>query len=269
MIQSNGWLTGRVAIVTGASSGIGAQCARRLAAEGASVVVNYPPFEKETPAVVAEIGDSGGTATAIAADVSVEEDVQRMFRQTCDRFGTVDILVNNAGIQDDAAFHDMTLDQWNNVIGVNLTGFFLCAREAIRIFRQRTPTPERHTVGTIVTMSSVHQHIPWAGHANYATSKGGMMLLMKTIAQEYAPHGIRVNAVAPGAIQTPINESVWSDPEGRADMLRLIPQGRIGDTEDVARVVAWLAADESDYITGTTVVVDGGMLLYPGFRTGG
>jgi len=263
-------LEGQTALVTGASSGIGAQIAIAMAAAGAKVGVNYR-FDKE-PAdqVVSEITGAGGEAIPLQADVSHEDQVIGMFQTLIGKYGTVDILVSNAGIQKDAAFAEMSLQQWNAVIGVNLTGGFLCAREAVKEFLRRGVVPERSkAAGKIIFTSSVHEIIPWAGHANYATSKGGIMLLMKTIAQELAPQKIRVNSIGPGAIKTAINESVWSDPQGAASMCKLIPYGRIGETTDVAPVAVWLASDAADYVTGTTIFVDGGMLLYPGFRTGG
>ena len=265
-------LKGQVAIVTGASSGIGRACAIALAAEGASVVVNHP-MEKTQPdadAVVAEITGAGNVAIAFQADVSKEDQVQAMFRSTIERFGTVDILINNAGLQRDSAFVDMTLEQWQFVLNVNLTGQFLCAREAAREFLRRGVDPKRSVAaGKIICMSSVHEVIPWAGHVNYATSKGGIMMMMKSIAQELAPQRVRVNSIAPGAIKTHINRSAWSTPEAEEALLKLIPYGRVGEPEDIAKVAVWLASDESDYLTGTTVFVDGGMTLYPGFATGG
>jgi glucose 1-dehydrogenase len=193
-----------------------------------------------------------------------------MFRRMIAELGTVDILVNNAGLQRDAAFHDMTLAEWQTVIGINLTGQFLCARAAVREFLRRGVVPAvSRAAGKIVCMSSVHEVIPWAGHANYAASKGGVMLLMKSLAQEVAPHRIRVNSVAPGAIRTPINRPAWETPEAYEALMRLVPYKRIGEPEDVARAVVWLASDESDYVTGTTLFVDGGMTLYPGFESGG
>ncbi len=263
-------LEGQTALVTGASSGIGEEVAWAMAAAGANVGVNY--FRRAEPAerLVAQIKDSGGSAVGLRADVSQEDQVTGMFERLVAEYGTVDILVSNAGMQRDAAFVSMTLEQWERVINVNLTGSFLCAREAAREFLRRGVVPERSkAAGKIIFMSSVHEIIPWAGHVNYATSKGGMMMLMKTIAQELAPQRIRVNSIAPGAIKTPINERVWRDPQGAATMQRLIPYGRIGETQDIGPVAVWLASDEADYITGTTIFVDGGMLLYPGFRTGG
>jgi glucose 1-dehydrogenase len=193
-----------------------------------------------------------------------------MFQRMQAEFGTIDILVNNAGLQRDAAFTAMTLTQWNTVIGINLTGQFLCAREAVRMFDQRGVVPEiSKAAGKIICMSSVHQDIPWAGHANYATSKGGIKMLMESLAQEVAPRRIRVNAIAPGAVRTPINTSAWSTPEAYNALMTLIPYGRIGEPEDIAQAAVWLASDCSDYVVGTTLYVDGGMTLYPGFATGG
>ena len=263
---------GQVAIVTGASSGIGRACAIALAAEGASVVVNHPMEKTRTDAeaVVNEITGAGGIALATQADVSKEAEVQAMFRTTIERFGTVDILINNAGLQRDSAFVDMTLEQWQFVLNVNLTGQFLCAREAAREFLRRGVDPKRSVAaGKIICMSSVHEVIPWAGHVNYATSKGGIMMMMKSIAQELAPKRVRVNSIAPGAIKTHINRDAWSTPQAEDALEKLIPYGRVGEPEDIAKVAVWLASDESDYMTGTTVFVDGGMTLYPGFATGG
>jgi glucose 1-dehydrogenase len=220
--------------------------------------------------VVQEITLSSGQAVALQADVSREDEVRAMFDAFFDNFGTIDILVSNAGIQKDSAFVDMSMEQWNAVLGINLTGAFLCAREAVKAFLRRGAAPAgSRALGKILFISSVHEVIPWAGHANYATAKGGLMMLMKTLAQELAPQKIRVNGIAPGAIRTRINEAVWSDSEGAAAMLKLIPYGRIGEATDIAPVAVWLASDEADYITGTTIFVEGGMLLYPGFRTGG
>jgi glucose 1-dehydrogenase len=263
-------LSGQCALVTGANSGIGESVARHLAAAGAKVVVNYVANPPQAQAIVDDINSNGGVAMAIAADVSKEDQVQAMFQEMFQAWGTIDILVNNAGLQKDSAFHEMTLDQWNTVIGINLTGQFLCAREAIREFLRRGMKPEiSAALGKIVCMSSVHEVIPWGGHANYATSKGGVQMLMKTLAQEYGPHKIRVNSIGPGAIKTPINTSAWNTPEAEEKLLTLIPYNRVGVTPDIARAVVWLASDESDYVTGTTLFVDGAMTCYPGFATGG
>ena len=269
-MPSLGPLTGQKALVTGANSGIGQGVAIALGQAGADVVVNYVQGEDAADAVVKEIQRSGGRALACKADVSSEDEVAVMFARAVQEFGTIDILVANAGLQRDAAFHLMTLAQWNTVLNVNLTGQFLCAREAVREFLRRGVVPAvSRAAGKIICMSSVHQAIPWGGHANYATSKGGVKLLMESLAQEVAPHRIRVNAIAPGAIRTPINTSAWNTPEALKDLLTLIPYGRIGEPEDVARAAVWLASDQSDYVVGTTLFVDGGMTLYPGFSTGG
>jgi glucose 1-dehydrogenase len=202
--------------------------------------------------------------------VSSEAEVQATFRRMYDEFGTIDILVANAGLQLDAPIETMTLQQWNTVLAVNLTGQWLCCREAIREFKRRGVRKEIScAAGKIICMSSVHETIPWAGHVNYAASKGGVMLMMKSIAQEVAPYRIRVNSIGPGAIRTPINRAAWETPEAYRDLLKLIPYKRIGEPEDIARAAVWLASDESDYITGTTLFIDGGMTLYPGFEAGG
>jgi len=262
-------LEGQCAIVTGASSGLGAAIARAFAAAGAAVGVNYRGGAAAADDLVREIRDSGNRAVALAADVSDETAVQRMFDAFADTFGRIDIVVANAGLQRDAAAADMTLDDWRTVIDVNLTGQFLCAREAIRRFIAQGPSPASPALGKLICMSSVHEVIPWAGHVNYAAAKGGVMLMMKTLAQEVASRKIRVNGIAPGAIRTRINEPVWSDPAKARDLLKLIPYGRIGEPDDVAKAALWLASDDSDYVTGTTLFVDGGMTLYPEFRDNG
>lgn len=263
-------LKGQSALVTGANSGIGKAVANSLGNDGANVVVNYVTHPETAQEVVDEIKSNGGNAIALPADVSKEDQVQSMFQAMYKEFGTIDILVNNAGLQKDSAFENMTLADWQLVIDVNLTGQFLCAREATREFLRRGIIPDRSVAaGKIICMSSVHEVIPWGGHVNYATSKGGVMLLMKSMAQELAPKKIRVNSIGPGAIQTPINRSAWETPEALKSLLTLIPYGRIGQPEDIGRLAVWLASDESDYITGTTIFADGGMTLYPGFSTNG
>ena len=263
-------LLGQTALVTGASSGIGAGVARALAAAGAAVAVNYVAGPEAAEALVADIRSAGGTAMAVRADVSREDEVQAMFRAALQAWDALDILVSNAGIQKDAAITDMTLAQWNAVIGVNLTGTFLCAREAARaMIRQGIRPGISRAAGKIVCISSVHEVIPWAGHVNYAASKGGMKLFMQSLAQELAPRRIRVNSVAPGAIQTPINRPAWETPAALQALLTLIPYGRIGQPEDIGRAVAWLVSDDADYIHGQTILVDGGMTLYPEFARGG
>jgi glucose 1-dehydrogenase len=253
-------LAGQFALVTGGSSGIGAACCRALAGAGAAVAVNYPRKDTEAREIAREIEAAGGRAMLVKADVASEEEVVAMFA-----FGRLDILVANAGIQDDAPVTEMEAAAWDRVIQVNLTGQFLCAREAIRRFKQQPRSGISRAAGKIICMSSVHEVIPWAGHVNYAASKGGVMMMMKTLAQEVAQHGIRVNSIAPGAIATSINRQVWSDPQQREQLQRLIPYKRIGEPDDVARAAVWLASDDSDYVTGTTLFVDGGMSLYPEF----
>jgi glucose 1-dehydrogenase len=263
-------LTGQKALVTGASSGIGLAIALRFAQEGADVIVNYRSSEESAEEAVESIRQCGRQAVAIQADVAREKDVLRLFRQACDAFGTIDILVNNAGLQQDAPIEDMTLEQWNTVIDVNLTGQFLCAREAVREFRRRGVVEQVScAAGKIVTISSVHETIPWAGRVNYAASKGGVMQLTRSLAQEVARDRIRVNSVCPGATRTPINTESWETPEAYAKLMELIPYDRIGEPDDVARAVAWLASDDADYITGVSLFVDGGMTLYPAFHGDG
>ena len=263
-------LKNQKALVTGGSSGIGEGCALAFGGAGAAVAVGYGSNREEAERVVAAIRQGGGEAIAVQADVSDEASVRAMFAKIIGEFGTIDILVNNAGLQKDSAFREMTLAQWNRVIGVNLTGQFLCAREAVQEFLRRGVVPKVScAAGKIICMSSVHEVIPWAGHANYAASKGGIMQLMKTMAQELAPQKIRVNSIAPGAIETPINTKAWDTKAAETNLLKLIPYGRVGMPEDIARAAVWLASDASDYVVGTTLFVDGGMTLYPGFASGG
>jgi glucose 1-dehydrogenase len=263
-------LKGQKALVTGANSGIGEGVARALGAAGADVVVNYVSRPDAARQVAEDIARDGVQTLAIRADVSIEAEVDAMVEAMVSAWGGIDILVNNAGLQRDAAFTDMTLEQWNTVMGVNLTGMFLCARAATRAMVKQGVRPEvSRAAGKIVCVSSVHEVIPWAGHVNYAASKGGVKLFMQSLAQEVAPHRIRVNSVAPGAIRTPINRTAWDTPEALAALLKLIPYGRIGVPEDIGKVVAWLVSDDADYIHGQTIFVDGGMTLYPDFAEGG
>ena len=263
-------LLGQKALVTGASSGIGRAIALALGEAGADVIVNYASGAEKATALVEEIQSKGSQARAIRADVSDEAQVLAMFAEMQQAFGTIDILVNNAGLQQDAPFHEMTLAQWNRVMGVNLTGQFLCSRAAVREFRRRGINPSVScSAGKILCISSVHEVIPWAGHVNYAASKGGVMLMMKSIAQEVAPYRIRVNSICPGAIRTPINMEAWDTPKAYNELLRLIPSKRIGEADEIGRAAVWLASDYSDYVHGISLFVDGGMTLYPGFETGG
>jgi glucose 1-dehydrogenase len=263
-------LAGQKAIVTGANSGIGRGVAVALGHAGADVVVNYVSREEEAAKVVDEIRRCGSMAIAVRADVSNEAEVQAMFARAVETFGTLDILVNNAGLQKDAPFEDLTLAAWDLVMNVNLKGQFLCSREAVRQYkRQGVRKDVSCSAGKILCVSSVHDIIPWAGHVNYAASKGGVMMMMKSIAQEVAPYRIRVNSISPGAVRTPINVAAWDTRDAYNDLMKLIPYKRIGEPSEIGRAAVWLASDESDYITGATIYVDGGMTLYPGFETGG
>jgi len=263
-------LENQVALVTGGDSGIGKGVASQLAKAGAKVVINHVDAHEVAQLTVDEIKAAGGEAYAIHADVSKEDEVQAMFAEMFKQYGTIDILVNNAGLQRDSKFVDMSLEQWNTVISINLTSQFLCAREAAKEFIRRGVVQDRsRAAGKIICMSSVHEVIPWGGHVNYAASKGGIMMLMKSMAQELAPHKIRVMSIGPGAIETHINQAAWSTPEALQKLLTLIPYNRVGVTEDIGKLAAWLASDEADYITGTTIFMDGGMTLYPGFADNG
>ena len=263
-------LSGQPAIVTGANSGIGRAVALGLARAGADVAINYVTHPETADEVAHAIEAMGRRAITVQADVSREDDVERMFATAIAQFGTLHINVSNAGLQRDSALEAMTLEQWNTVIGINLTGQFLCARAAVREFKRRgVVAGVSRAAGKIVCMSSVHQQIPWAGHVNYASSKGGILMMMQSIAQEVAPARIRVNSIAPGAIRTPINTAAWSTPEAYGELMKLVPYGRIGEPDDIAQAAVWLASDSADYVTGTTLFVDGGMTLYPGFATGG
>jgi len=263
-------LVGQKALVTGANSGIGRAVAIGLARAGADVIVNYVTNEPAAQQVVEAIEAEGAKGLAIEADVSKEAEVQGMFQKALAAFNTIDILVPNAGLQRDSSLVEMSLAQWNTVIGINLTGQFLCIREAVKEFLRRGVRQEVSVAaGKIICMSSVHEVIPWSGHVNYATSKGGIQMMMKSLAQELAPHRVRVNAIGPGAIRTPINTSAWSTPGAYADLMKLVPYRRIGEPEDIAQVAVFLASDMADYINGVTLFVDGGMTCYPGFATGG
>ena len=263
-------LRGQKALVTGASSGIGEGIARALGAAGAAVVVNYAGNAAGAARVVADLNAGGAAALAIRADVAREADVEAMFAEMLAAWGRIDILVNNSGVQRDAALTEMTLEQWTTVLGVNLTGMFLCTRAAARAMIGQGPAPAlSRAIGKILCISSVHEVIPWAGHVNYAASKGGVKLFMQSVAQELAPHRIRVNSIAPGAIQTAINRAAWETPHALQSLLTLIPYGRIGVPEDIGQAAVWLASDAADYVHGQTIFVDGGMTLYPEFARGG
>ena len=261
-------LTGQVAIVTGASSGLGRASAIAFAKAGAKVAVNYNSSADKARAVVEEIEQAGGEAFACEADTSDEAAVLKLFDETVARFGGVDIVFANAGMQKDAPYAELSLEDWKRVIDVNLTGQFLVSRQAVRRFRTQGDRGVSRAIGKILFMNSVHETIPWAGHANYAASKGGSGMLMRTLAQEVAQERIRVNALAPGAIATDINADATKGDAADA-LLELIPYGRIGEPDDVARAALFLVSDVADYIIGSTLTVDGGMSLYPGFRDNG
>ncbi|WP_080240159.1 glucose 1-dehydrogenase [Spirosoma rigui] len=265
-------LKGQIAIITGASSGIGTGIAKSMAEAGATVIINHSS-DKSTEAadaILKEITDAGGAGMVIKCDVSKEDEVIKMFADVVAAYGTVDILVNNAGLQQDAKFDEMTLAQWQKVIDVNLTGQFLCAREAIREFLRRGPRPEvSAATGKIICMSSVHELIPWAGHVNYASSKGAIKMLMQSLAQEYGDRQIRVNSICPGAIQTPINRPAWDTPQALNSLMQLIPYNRIGQPKDIGNLAVFLASDKSDYITGASIFIDGGMTVFESFADGG
>jgi len=263
-------LVGQKALVTGASKGVGEGIAVALAQAGADVMINYWSDEKGAGRVAAAVRDAGGRALLHRADVSREEQVGGMLETLLAEWGRLDILVSNAGIQMNAPFDRMTLTQWQRVIDVNLTGYFLCAREAVRIFKRQGIDPSVScALGKIICISSVHDVIPWEGHVNYAAAKGGITLLMKSLAQEVSHLKIRVNILSPGAIRTPMNEEKLKTRKSYQELLELIPYKRIGEIEDCGRAAVWLASDDSDYVQGATLYLDGGMTLYPGFIGGG
>ena len=263
-------LAGQPALVTGANSGIGEAVALGLAQAGADVAINYVTHPETAEEVAHKIEAMGRKAIILKADVSKEDEVEAMYAAAIKQFGTLHISVSNAGLQRDSKLLDMTLEEWSTVIGVNLTGQFLCNRTAAREFVRRGVVPSvSKAAGKMICMSSVHQVIAWAGHVNYAASKGGINMMMQSMAQELAPHFVRVNSIAPGAIRTPINTAAWNTPEAYASLMTLVPYKRIGEPDDIAQAAVWLASDASDYVTGTTLFVDGGMTLYPGFATGG
>jgi glucose 1-dehydrogenase len=253
-------LKGRRALVTGGNTGIGKACCERLAREGASVCVNYFADEQRQDAekIARELEGAGAPkAIAVQADVGSEPDVVRLVGTTVEQLGGLDLLVNNAGIEKRVPLLEMSLDEWQRVIQTNLTGAFLCLREAGKVMAG--------SGGTIVNMSSVHEFIPWPGFAHYCASKGAIKLLMQTAARELASQRVRLVNIAPGAIVTPINQFVLDDPEQKHAVESEIPLGRMGNPEEIAAAVVWAASDQASYVTGTTIVVDGGMSLYPRF----
>ena len=258
-------LEGRPIFVTGGSGGIGEGVVRCLAERGAKVAIGYHSSREDADAACAAVREAGGEAVAIGGDVSDEAEVERAFAEAADALGPLYGVVVNAGLQADADVVEMSLEQWRRVMKVDLDGAFLTARAFLRQTEGRQTPRGARARGAIVFVTSVHQFIPWAGHANYAAAKAGVEMFMASLAQEQAARGVRVNAVAPGAIETPINEEVWSDDASRAELLKLIPWGRLGCPDDVGEAVAWLMSDRSDYVVGTTLTIDGGMSLYPGF----
>jgi len=258
-VSESRFLSGRRALVTGAATGIGRATAKRLAEEGAAVIVNHIAGDPAGEAL-AEIRDAGSHAVAIEADVSRENQVAALFEQAASELGgPIDLLVNNAGVEAPFELQDMPLEEWNRVLSVNLTGPFLCSREMVRgLLAAKAP-------GTIVNVSSVHEVIPWPSFSHYCASKGGLKLFSQSIARELAPHGIRVAVVAPGAILTPINEELMEDEEKRREVEEEIPWGRLGQPEEIAAAIAWLAGPDADYVVGSTLFIDGGMTLYPKF----
>lgn len=260
-------LVGQKALVTGASKGLGQGMAIGLAQAGAEVLVNYNSDEEGARSTVDQIAKNGGKAVMFRADVAKEDEVKAMFEFMIRTFGRLDICIANSALQLNARVDEMTLAQWQRVIDVNLTGVFLCCRESIRLFKkQGIDRSISYACGKLILISSVHDVIPWEGHANYAAAKGGLMLFMKSLAQEVAHLRIRVNALSPGAIRTPMNVEKLTSPEiFESVLLKLIPYKRIGEPEDVTRAAVWLASDQADYVQGTTIYIDGGMTLYPGF----
>ncbi|CAK1221589.1 NAD(P)-dependent dehydrogenase [Fructobacillus cardui] len=255
-------LNKKVAVITGGSKGIGNAIALRFAQEKMNVVINYHSDEAGAQAAVDEIRENGGDAVAVKADVSTETGVKALLQAAIDNFGGLDVWVNNAGMEIQTPTHKITLEEWNKVIGINMTGVFLGAKEALNYWLENDRT------GNIINMSSVHQQIPWPTFASYATAKGGVKLFTETIAMEYAPKGIRVNNIAPGAINTPINAEKFADKAQYEQTQSMIPMLKIGDPEDVADAAVWLASDQAKYVTGTTLFVDGGMTLYAAFQDG-
>lgn len=256
-------LSGRRALVTGSSSGLGEAIAMALSSAGAQVAIHYRQEREAAAAVVARVVQHGGLAQAFQADVSMPEEVSRLFNEVGTAFGGLDILVNNAGIDGGSAnCADSDPEQWARVIAVDLQGPYYCARQALRWM-----LPQKR--GAIINITSVHEFIPWSGYSAYTSAKAGLSMFTKTLAQEVAASGVRVLAIAPGAIKTPINAGVWQDPQGLADLDQKIAMGRLGEPAEIGQVTAFLASDLASYITGTSIAVDGGMLIYPEFRHGG
>ncbi|RCJ24554.1 sugar dehydrogenase [Nostoc sp. ATCC 43529] len=261
-------LKGKNALITGATSGIGQAIAIKLAQQGCNIAINYrkdpePAAETQKMALQQACGDiqsCGVKSLLVQGDVSQESDIVEMVNTVVQEFGSLDILINNAGIQTESPSHEVSTADFDRVIAVNLRGAYLCARETIKHLLSANRR------GVIINISSVHEIIPRPMYISYSISKGGMENLTKSLALEYASQGIRVNAVAPGATITPMNEAWIDDPEKKAIVESHIPMGRAGTTEEMAAAVAFLASDEAAYITGQTLFVDGGLTLYADFR---
>jgi len=256
-------LTGKRVLVTGGNSGLGAAMVRAFAEAGARVAINYVVGPEAATALVDELKKAGGEAMAVKADISAADEVAAMFAEIDKAWGGIDVLANNAGIDGKHAMAwEIDVADWRRVIDINLAGAFTCAREALKRM-----VPQKS--GVIINTSSVHEIIAWSGYSAYTASKAGLSMMAKTMAQEAGPHGVRVLCIAPGAIATPINASVWQDPDGLKDLLTKIPLNRIGKPEDIAGMAVVLASDVASYVTATTVYVDGGMTDYPDFMKGG
>ena len=255
-------LKDKVVLITGAASGLGRGMAERFGKEQAKVVINYHSDKHDYNAIIDTIKSYGGDAAAVQGDVSNEEDVKKMIDFAVETFGSLDVMINNAGMENQVESHQLSLEDWQKVIDINLTGAFLGSREALKYM------VENNIKGSIINMSSVHDRIPWPQFVHYAASKGGVKLMTETLAMEYAPHGIRVNSICPGAIKTPINAEKFDDPEQREQVEDMIPLGKIGNPEQIAACAVWLASDEASYVTGLSLYADGGMTLYPSFQGG-
>jgi glucose 1-dehydrogenase len=255
-------LKGKVVVITGASTGLGKAMAYRFGEEKSKVVINYFKDDPAIKDMIAQIKSFGGDAIAIQGDVTIEEDVKHLVQETISHFGSLDIMINNAGVENEVPSEELSLKDWNRVIATNLIGAFLGCREASDYML------EKNIKGSIINMSSVHEVIPWPHFVHYAASKGGIKLMSETLALEFAPKGIRVNCIGPGAIDTPINAEKFSDPKLKAGVESLIPMGYIGKPEQISSVATWLSSSEASYVTGITLYADGGMTKFPSFQAG-
>ncbi|KRM93708.1 glucose-1-dehydrogenase [Lentilactobacillus senioris DSM 24302 = JCM 17472] len=252
----------KVAVVTGGSKGIGSAIAKRFGQEKMKVVINYNSDQAGAQKAADEVIEAGGNAIIVQADVATEQGVQELLTAAINNYGDLDVWVNNAGLEIKSPTHELSLEDWNKVIAVDQTGVFLGSKTALAYFKKQQKK------GNIINLSSVHERIPWPTFASYAAAKGGVKLFTQTIAMEYAKDGIRVNAIGPGAINTPINAEKFADKAQYDQTVNMVPMDRIGDPEEVAAGAAWLASNESSYVTGITLFIDGGMTLYPAFKDG-